>query len=167
MKDTRRAFVRNNFRAAILDTISDSSKYHDAKMYNFSYGGMYFESRIPHAVDSKVRIAMVNYTPGAFDHEAYKYYLGKIRWRREISRADSIWCGVGVEILARGHENCMEEAMEISVSCDLCGKLTPSGEIRRTGELSSLCPACFKHMAKITNKNIKASIERFVMGNVI
>ncbi len=167
MTNTRRVFTRNNFRAPILNTISDSSKYHDAKMRNFSYGGMYFESRHPHALDSKVRIVMVNYTPGAFDHEAYKYYLGRIRWRREVSRADVRWCGVGVEFLERGHEIFGEETMEANVSCDLCGMLAPSGEIRQTDELASLCPACFKHMAKITNKNIKASIERFVMGNVV
>ncbi len=136
-------------------------------MYNFSHGGMYFESRLPHALNSKVRITMVNYTPGAFDHEGYKYYLGRIRWRREVPRADAVWCGVGVEFLERGHESCGEETMDVNVSCDLCGALTPSGEIRGTDELPGLCPACFKHMARITNKNIKAGIERFVLGNVI
>ncbi len=167
MTHTRRAFVRNNFRAPILNTLPDSSNYHEAKMYNFSHGGMYFESRRPHALGSRVRIIMVNYTPGAFDHEGYKYYMGRIRWLREASGSDARLYGAGVEFLERGHEAFEEEPMEARVSCDLCGILTPSGEIRRTEELPSLCPACFKHMAKITNKNIKASIERFVSGNVL
>lgn len=167
MTNTRRAFVRNNCRAPILNMTFDSSEYHDAKMYNFSHGGMYFESPFPHALNSKVHIAMVNYTPGAFGHEGHKYYLGRIRWLREVFRSEKRLCGVGVEFLEKGHEIYGRETMEANASCDLCGVLTPTGDIRRMNELADLCLPCFRHMEKISSERVKTSIERFIIGNFI
>ena len=70
------------------------SAYHKAKMYNYSLGGMYFETDYAPLPGTEICIGVKNspYDAGA------DIYHAQIRWRRQLqSGASDHQYGVGVE----------------------------------------------------------------------
>ena len=68
---TKRAFSRNHYEAPIRFASYDELKYTDAKMYNSSMGGMYFEADHALLPESNIqnideKIYAENQWPGSF-----------------------------------------------------------------------------------------------------
>ncbi len=163
----RRIYPREHYEAPIVYAQVGCDSYYDSRMYNFSEGGMYFEPERPLAPESDLSIIMVNYAPGTFGPEAYKSYIARIRWCREVTGTKRHRFGVGVEFLAKSHEIPIADAYKIQIYCDLCGKLCGSGEIIQTVDYFNLCRQCLKHMNAMPDGIIKESIHRFLSGNVL
>ena len=163
----KRAYPRNNYEAPIMYARIGTDDYSDSRMYNFSRNGLYFEPKQPLVPESDIVVVMVNYAPGTFGPEAYRSYAAKIRWCREIPQRKADLYGVGVELFARSNEILNPEIRETVHTCDLCGELCPSENIRLTEDHFLLCDNCDKHMGAMPNGMIKDSINRFLAGNVL
>jgi hypothetical protein len=137
-------------------------KYYRAQMYNSSVTGMYFESDDALGRGEGICIKMVNYAPETDGPEAYRFYQAKVKWCKNIAKADASYYGVGVQYVAKGHTVC-----ESGYSCSLCGENHPDGEIHETEDSVYLCSACFKHLEALSDGRIKKSIDDFLIGNVI
>jgi hypothetical protein len=163
----RRLYPRGHYEAPILYASVGSDSYYDSTIYNFSKGGIYFEPERPLAPESDLSIIMVNYAPGTFGPEAYKSYIARTRWCREVTATERHRFGVGAEFLAKSHEILVADLYKIRIHCDLCGKLCGSGEITQTVDFFHLCRHCLKHMNAMPDGIIKESIHRFLSGNVV
>ena len=162
-----RAFPRKYRKAPILFNDLGSDDYLRSQMYNFSKGGMYFKSSVVLKPDLRIRIVMINYTPGSYGPEAYKGYMAKIRWCREsFDSTDEEKFGVGVQFLAKSHTEFEKNANTANFLCDLCGDRTTIEFMHRTNELDYLCDDCHKHLKSFPEGRIKESIKRFMAGNV-
>ena len=85
----KRAYERYDYEAPIGYKYYDKNDYYDAKIYNYSMGGMCFESdyAIQHGAD--IYIKMNNYSSDASGPEAYEGYRGKVIWCKEYPASDS------------------------------------------------------------------------------
>jgi len=164
---TKRSSHRNHYESPIRYANINTDLYSDARMYNYSKDGMYFEPSRPLVPESEIYIVMVNYSPGTNGPEAYKSYIARIRWCRELQKKDALRYGVGVQFLDRSHEIYGLDIEDTQYSCDLCGQLTPSNKIHKTEDYIYLCPDCLKYLNVVPGGKIKDSIERFLIGNVI
>ena len=92
--DDRRASKRFAHEAAIIIENSDSRTYTYGRMYNYSSGGMYFESDVAFEPGSQVQIDIEN--PGEDLHSGR--LLGEVKWCEEIAAAVVLYdFGMGVE----------------------------------------------------------------------
>ena len=171
----KRIFHRNRVIAPITYAKYNTDHYYDAKMFNFSRQGMYLQPAIDIPRGSDIHIVMINYSPGTYGPEAYKSYVGRIRWRKGIGSRDVLRYGLGVELVEKCHDaHGITTAREIKYSCNLCGELILSEEtgpmereISDNPNAVHLCPNCSKHFSAFPDGQIKSSIERFLSGNVI
>ena len=162
---SRRAFRRSHYEAPIKYLNGDPDYYYKCRMFNFSEGGLYFEPLHSFAPEAQVTIVMDNHSPGSYGPEAYRSYLGSVRWCQELSHADPQRFAIGVEFLEKSHSIRGLDVDEHDYTCDLCGKLTSAASICRLDGSACLCPQCFKHWERIPEGLVKKSIERFLDGN--
>jgi hypothetical protein len=163
----KRAYSRKNCAAPITYAYFDTQKYYNAKIYNSSVAGMCFESDDALQPGSGVCIKMVNYVPETDGPEAYRFYQAKVKWCKNIPKADASCYKVGVQYMAKSHTVCEESVLGSSCSCGLCGENTPYGETHMTEDSVSLCSDCFKQLEALPDGRIKKSIDDFLIGNVI
>ena len=140
----RRVFPRKHYKASIKYLNGDPNYYYRCRMFNFSGGGLYFEPLHSFTPDSQVTIVMDNHSPGTYGPEAYRSYLAKVRWCRELSDDDPRRFATGVEFLEKSHSIRGLDVVEDDYTCDLCGKLTSAASICRLDGSGCLCPQCFK-----------------------
>ncbi len=92
--DDRRASKRFVYEAAIIIEKCDSRTYTHGRMYNYSSGGMYFESDVAFEPGTQVQIDVEN--PGDGLHSGN--LLGEVKWCEEIAAAVVLYdYGMGVE----------------------------------------------------------------------
>ena len=163
----RRLYPRVHYEAPIMFKMLSANDFTEAKMFNFSKGGLYFESLNPIMPKTDVAIMMINYSPGTYGPEAYKSYIAQIKWSKDVSENGSPKHGFGVEFLSKSHEICEILVTESVSSCELCGKVIPSKEICSMEDMICICPNCNKHLTALPDGQIKECIKRFLMGNVI
>jgi len=84
----KRAYERYYYEAPIKYKHCDKNDYYVAKTYNYSMGGMYFESDYDIQPGADIYIKMNNYS--ADTHS-------KVTWCKEYSDSDSSYYGVGVQ----------------------------------------------------------------------
>lgn len=96
-KDNRRSYERYEYEAPLQYAYVDKEKYYESKMYNYSSGGMYFESKYPVLAGSQIYINMVNYSPTGYGPDAYQTYQGKATRCSEYKDQGTPYYGVGVE----------------------------------------------------------------------
>ncbi len=160
MLTNRRLWPRNYFEAPIVYALYNEEKNHEAMMYNFSTGGMYFESAHALPQYAPVYIRILN-----FEHDESRVYTGQIRWCK--IKPETSFYGTGVKYMAAGNIIKKQENLhESGFSCELCGG-NSLREIHSTEDLLFLCLDCFKHLGWLTKGKIKESIIRFMTGNVI
>lgn len=59
-----------------------------------------------------------------------------------------------------------EKLMDDAIRCDLCGEKGPEGEIYKSADLIYLCPECLRKI-EAAPQNVRESMERFLLGNVL
>ena len=92
--DDRRASKRFAYEAATIIEKCDSRTYTHGRMYNYSSGGMYFESDVAFEPGTQVQIDVEN--PGDGLHSGN--LLGEVKWCEEIAAAVVLYdFGIGVE----------------------------------------------------------------------
>ena len=90
----RRASKRFNHETPLVIENCDSGTCSYGRMYNYSQGGIYFESDTPYQVGTRVRINIEKSKIGLdADH-----YFAEVKWCAEISAAVVLYdYGIGVE----------------------------------------------------------------------
>ena len=164
---SRRIFPRSHYEAPIQYVHMQPDRYYNSRMYNFSDGGLYFESLQPLALNSQINIIMPNYSQDASGPEAFQTYLAVIRWCRKISGEKSPQFGVGVEILEKSHARVTNIEKQKRHTCDLCDKLLLEASVCRIDGSICLCPDCFDRLDEIPEGQVKSGIKRLLDGNVL
>jgi hypothetical protein len=163
----QRNFPRTHYEAPIQYGRTNADGFLDARMFNFSKGGLYFEPSQPLSPNSDIYIVMRNYSPGTYGPEAYKSYIARIKWCDQIVKTEGRIYGAGVQFLERSHELLGSETQAVRIACDLCGTLIPSSEVCQTEDTVYLCSSCYKHLTSIPEGKLRETIHRFLLGNVI
>ena len=158
---------RTSYEAPIQYFHSQSDHYYNSRMYNYSEGGLYFESFKALAPDSKINIIMPNYSPDTSGPEAFHSYLAEIRWCQDRSDPKLSRYGVGVRILERSHSRHPHTEPQKRQFCDLCGKRFDAASICLMDGSICLCPLCFEHLDSMPEDHIKSDIKRLLIGNVL
>ena len=92
--DDQRASKRFAHEAAIIIENSDSRTYTYGRMYNYSSGGIYFESDVAFQPGTQVQIDVENPSDGMHSGPL----LGEVKWCEEIAAAVVLYdYGMGVE----------------------------------------------------------------------
>ena len=158
---------RTSYEAPIQYFHAQSDHYYNSRMYNFSEGGLYFESLQALEPDSKINIMMPNYSPETAGPEAFQSYLAEIRWCQDRSDQKLSRYGVGVRILEKSHSRFIQTEPRNRLSCDMCGKRFDAASICLMDGSICLCPHCFQRLDTMPEDHIKSSIKRFLIGNVL
>ncbi len=97
VKDDKRASKRLTYEAPVTIENCDTGEYFYGRMYNYSLGGMYFETDYPLPSDAEIRVAIRKSENGpGFDH-----FRAKVKWCEEITEAVVLYTyGVGVQYLS-------------------------------------------------------------------
>ena len=95
-KDDHRASKRLAYEAPVTVENCDNGEYFYGRMYNYSLGGMYFETDYPLPSGAEIRVAIRKSKNGpGFDH-----FRAKVKWCEEIPEAVVLYnYGVGVQYL--------------------------------------------------------------------
>jgi hypothetical protein len=92
--DDQRASQRFAYEAAIIIEKCACRTYTHGRMYNYSSGGIYFESDVAFQPGTQVQIDIEN--PGDGLHAGH--LLGEVKWCQEIAAAVVLYdYGIGVE----------------------------------------------------------------------
>ena len=91
--------IKTRFRheSRIMLEESDIGVQRDAKMFNYSEFGLYFEADFQLQIEAEIRLGIIN-SPFASEPGKYESYRGIIKWRRELKRS-SYYYGYGVELI--------------------------------------------------------------------
>ncbi|GAF97266.1 unnamed protein product [marine sediment metagenome] len=90
----QRDATRLKHKASILLENFPAGDHYEAKMYNYSRGGMYFESDYAPLPGTEIYIG-IEKSPYDFSPDMYR---AQVRWRRELATHDSKYgFGVGVK----------------------------------------------------------------------
>jgi hypothetical protein len=165
---TRRMYPRIACEAPMRCGACDSGPYHGTQVYNYSQGGLCFESEKPLARDAKISIILPQDLIRQDDPEACHCYVAKVKWVKQLNgnRKEPRFA-VGVQFLDSGRKLETRTQQGHASACDLCCEPTPADQLSRTEHDAQLCPACVRHMARIPAGRLKKSIERFLCGNVV
>ena len=163
----KRAYSRNPHKAPIMYTNYDTENYYNAKVYNSSQGGVYFESERALQPESDICIKMVTHSSEEPGSEACKAFRARVKWCEKRNKGGISCYGIGIQYLAKSHTVYGGKVHGLSCSCDLCGKKVPSEEILEIGDLAYLCSSCFNYLEDLPEGKTKESVKEFLIGNVI
>ena len=90
----QRDTVRFPYEASIMFEHYASGRYYEGRMFNYSRGGMYFESDFAPTAGTEIFIGVEN-SPYRSSHEVYR---AKVIWKKELTDQQSFFLyGVGVK----------------------------------------------------------------------
>ena len=93
-KPDQRDFARFRHEASIMFENYPSSRYYEGMMFNYSRGGMYFESDYAPKVGAEIFIGVEN-SPHTAGHDVYR---AKVIWRKQLTdRQSFFFYGLGVK----------------------------------------------------------------------
>ena len=93
-KPDQRDFARFRHEASIMFENYPSSRYYEGMMFNYSRGGMYFESDYAPKVGAEIFIGVEN-SPHTAGHNVYR---AKVIWKKELAdRQSFFFYGLGVK----------------------------------------------------------------------
>ncbi len=96
----QRKYVRQTCKADIEWSYFNTAKYFDAKLLNFSRGGVYIETAYDIALGATIliRLGNVHSVNGESVNHAYPKLvsLGEVAWHRKISEQHNKYFGAGV-----------------------------------------------------------------------
>lgn len=164
---TPRSHPRVNHEAPIQFALLNSHQFRSTRMFNYSDGGLCYETDQPLALKEKVCIVMENYQPGQTGPEGFRSYLTQVRWTELISKNGVERYAAGAQWIFRSHDILATEAQLPHHICDLCGSRLPVHKLEQTTQGTQLCQACSEHFHNIPAGKIRQCVERFLLGNVI
>ncbi len=102
-----RNYKRCSFEAPITFSNVGSQDNNEirAQMFNFSNGGMYFESNLEVNQGSDIFIKMVSIPPEFPNPENLEGWRAEVRWCREIFNSDNFCYGIGVRYIENTDNN--------------------------------------------------------------
>lgn len=90
----QRADARFRHEAAIMFEHFPSGKYFEGKMFNYSRGGMYFESNFAPEIGTEIFVGVEN-SPYTAGHDVYR---AKVIWQKRLKDGQSLFLyGIGVK----------------------------------------------------------------------
>ena len=90
----QRADKRFRHEASIMYEHYPSGRYHEGRMFNYSRGGMYFESNFAPEIGAEVFIGIEN-SPHTAGHDVYR---AKVIWHVRLNDPNSLFFhGIGVK----------------------------------------------------------------------
>jgi hypothetical protein len=90
----QRATRRFHHETAIMFEHYPSERYFEGRMFNYSRGGMYFESNFAPEIGTEIFIGVEN-SPFTAGHDVYR---AKVIWHERLQGADSVFFhGIGVK----------------------------------------------------------------------
>jgi len=101
------------------------------------------------------------------DRQILKHCTAEVRWCRKLSSADPLRYGVGAKVLTKYDEVSKASIHGMNLECDLCGERASCKELHKADDLVYLCSCCFTHLETLSEGEIKESIRRFLIKNVI
>ena len=94
LSPAQRADTRFRHEAAIMFEHYPSGKYFEGKMFNYSRGGMYFESNFAPEIGTEIFIGVEN-SPFTSGHDVYR---AKVIWHVKLQDPEAVFShGVGVK----------------------------------------------------------------------
>ena len=162
-----RSHQRIQHQAPIQSALLNSEQFQPSSMYNYSDGGLCYETNQQLTPEDEICIIMENYTPGQAGPEGFRSYVARVRWIELISKNGAECYATGAQWIVRSHEILATESQVPHQMCDLCGAMKPLHKLEKTGDGVQLCNACFKHFNNIPSGKIRQCVERFLVGNVI
>jgi hypothetical protein len=163
----KRAYSRNPHEALILYTNYDTENYYNAKLYNSSQGGVYFESERALQPESDICIKVVTHLSEEPGSEVCTACRARVKWCEKRNKSGISCYGIGIQYLAKSNTLYGGKVYGLSCSCDLCGEKVPSDEIIEIEDLVYLCNSCFNYFKDLPEGKIKESVKEFLVGNVI
>jgi hypothetical protein len=162
-----RSHQRVQHQAPIRFSLLNSEQFHPTRMYNFSNGGLCYETERPLAPKDDVCIVMENYNPDQSGPEGFRSYLARIRWIQLISKNGTERYAAGAQWVARSHDVMATDAQVPHHHCDLCTAIAPLHKLELITCGVQLCQPCARHFSNIPAGKIRQCVERFLLGNVI
>jgi hypothetical protein len=90
----KRGTSRFRHEVPIMFENYSSGRYYEGRMYNYSRGGLYFESDFAPKVGTEIFIGVEN-SPHTSGHDVYR---AKVVWKKELADSQSFFLyGVGVK----------------------------------------------------------------------
>jgi hypothetical protein len=149
-----RAFPRypSDSRIKVYKRYPEEDSAFEARMYNLSRGGMYFEGDEYLSPQSQVFVSPIDQVQAGISLPEDRT-LGLIKRCRQKDEAGGFTYGFGLQFLVN--------------ACDKCGEMVSSGSIHRTSEANLLCMRCLEGLNSMSEGKIKDLIRRYLLGNVI
>jgi hypothetical protein len=164
---TQRSNVRTPNQVRIQYALLDSDQFHPSRTYDFSSGGLCYETLEPLKPGTDVCIVMENYNPGLSGPEEFRSYVATIRWTHLLSKNGTERYAAGARFITCSHDLITAETQLPLHLCDLCGAMVPLNKLEMTDSGAQLCASCMKHYHSIPSAKIRRCVERFLVGNVI
>ena len=163
----QRACPRTAHEVPIRYALLDTNRFHPARTYDVSSGGLCCQVHQPLEPGTDVCIVMENYDPGRTGLEGFRSYVATIRWTHLISSNGTERYAAGARFITCSHDIITAETQLPHHLCDLCGATMPLNKIEATRAGAQLCAHCSKHFNSIPSAKIRRCLERFMVGNVI
>ena len=96
VQNEKRKSERHDHEASIVYAYHNSDEFYNAKMCNFSKGGLCFESSLAIEPGADIYVMMEEFTPDAISSEIYDGYLAEVRWCQRLPEADPGLYHVGI-----------------------------------------------------------------------
>ena len=93
-----RAEVRFDHISALQVKDLRSGEIYEARMQNYSNGGMYFESDGRFEKGTKIHVCIQN-SPYVRSSGVMEYYTGEVRWRQELNQVHATY-GYGIQLIS-------------------------------------------------------------------
>ena len=85
----------------------DIADQHNARMYNYSDHGLYFEADFMLQPETEIRIGISD-SPFASTPDKYESYRGVIKWRKVLKRS-AYYYGYGLELIEAADEESQQD----------------------------------------------------------
>ena len=162
-----RTYERTPHNTAIHYALLDSNQFKPTRTYDFSSGGLCYETDEPLEPGTDVCIVMENYDPHLSGPESFRSYVASIRWTHQLPRNGAQRYAAGARLITCSHDLITTESQLPHHLCDLCGDRIPLNKLETTDAGAQLCISCLKHFSRIPSIKIRQCLERFLVGNVI
>lgn len=164
-KDKRRSCPRDKTVASILISESLDGNYVNAVMHNHSRSGMYIVAPQQLNCESGLYINMTD----TMEQDVYRGFFGKVKWCRELRRSSDLnnHFGAGLHYIVKSHQYFGGIGVMAESCCDICGARMSSDKLIKTREYILECPSCRSALARYPDGNLKATINNYLMGNIL